>query len=51
MSMQHWWDGADRGNRSTGRKTCFSAIVTTTNPTRARLGTNVGPPDVRPATN
>ena len=38
ISVEHWWDGADRGKRSTGRKTCFSSTASTTNPTCASLG-------------
>ena len=24
MGMEHWWNGTDRGNRSTGRETLYS---------------------------
>jgi len=38
--MEHCWNDADRGNRSTWRKPCFSAISYNTNPIRTRLGLN-----------
>jgi len=32
MSMGHWWNDSERGkNRRTGRKTCHSATLSTTN--------------------
>jgi hypothetical protein len=44
MSTEQWWNGTDRGNWSTGRKTCHSANLSTTNFTRTDLGSN---PDLR----
>ena len=38
-------------NRSTGRKTCPSATLSTTNLTSTELGLNPGLSDYRPATN
>jgi hypothetical protein len=34
MSMEHWWDDTDSGSRSTGRKTCLSATLSTCDRTR-----------------
>jgi hypothetical protein len=31
MSMEQWWNGTDRGNWSTGRKTCPNATLFTIN--------------------
>jgi hypothetical protein len=35
MSEEHWWKDIDNENRSTRRKTCSSASLSTTNLTRA----------------
>ena len=34
ISLEHWWNYNDRENRITGRKTCPSDTISTTNPTR-----------------
>ena len=44
MSTEHWWDGADREQRGTGSKTCFSATASTTNPTWTSHGQSVPHP-------
>jgi hypothetical protein len=51
MSMEHWWNGTDRGNWSTGRKTCQSATLPTTNSTWTGLGSKPGLRSERRATN
>jgi hypothetical protein len=42
MSVEQWWNDTDRGNWSTGRKTCHNATFSTTNLTRTGLGSNTG---------
>ena len=51
MSTEHWRNLTDRGNRSTGRKTCPSAILSTTNITWTDMGSNTGPCCDRPRAN
>ena len=48
--MEQCWNDADGGNRSRRKKTCHSATLSTTSPTRADLERNPGPHDDRPAT-
>jgi hypothetical protein len=38
--MEQRWNGIDRGNQMTLRKTCQSAPLSTTNPTWTALGAN-----------
>jgi len=33
ISLEHWWNVTDRGNRSAGRKTCPSTTLSTAHPT------------------
>ena len=40
MSMEQWWNDTDRGNWSTGRKTCPNATLSTTNLTCDRTRTS-----------
>ena len=40
ISMQHWWNDTDRGKQECWRKTCRSATLYTTKPTRTELGLN-----------
>lgn len=42
VSMEHLWDDADGKGKSTWRKTCFSATLSTRNLTWA-MGLNLGP--------
>jgi hypothetical protein len=51
MSIEHWWNNTDRGNRATGRKTCPSTTLSTTNVTGTDLGSSPGLRGERPATN
>jgi hypothetical protein len=51
LSMEHWWDDADRGIQSCRKGTCCSAILSTTNRTWTELGSNPGLRGERPATN
>ena len=37
MCMEHWWNGTDRGSQGIGRKTCYSATLSTTNLTWASM--------------
>jgi len=37
MSVEHWWNGNDRGKQNTGRKICLCATLYTTDPTRTDL--------------
>jgi hypothetical protein len=50
MSVEQWRNDADRGKRSTGRKTCYSATLSTTSLTWTDLGRNPEPHDERPPT-
>ena len=38
VSMDRWWNDAERGSRSTGRETCGSATLSTTSLTRSLRG-------------
>jgi len=38
MNTDRWWNDTDRGIRSTGKETCQSATVSTTNLTRTDMG-------------
>jgi hypothetical protein len=49
--MEHQWNEIDRGKPTTRRKTCPSAILSTTNPTWIDAGSNPGVRSGRPATN
>jgi hypothetical protein len=49
--MEHRWNEIDRGKRTTRRKTCPSATLSTTNPTCTDPGSNPGLRSERPATN
>jgi hypothetical protein len=49
--MEHRWNEIDRGKPTTRRKTCPSAILSTTNPTWTDPGSNQGLRSGRPATN
>jgi hypothetical protein len=50
ISVENWWNDTDRGNRSTGRKTCPSATLYTTNHTWTYLAPNPGLRGDKPAT-
>jgi hypothetical protein len=49
--MEHQWNEIDRGKRTTRRKTCPSATLSTTNPKWTDPGSNPGIRGERPATN
>jgi hypothetical protein len=49
--MEHQWKETDGENRSTRRKTCPSATLSTTNPTWTGPGSNPGLRGERTATN
>jgi hypothetical protein len=51
VNMDWRWNYTDRGNRTTRRKTCPSATLSTSNPTSTALGTKPGLRDEKPATN
>ena len=42
MSVERWWNDADGGNSSTGRKTWHSVTVSTVSLTWTELGSNPG---------
>jgi hypothetical protein len=50
MSKAHWWNGPDRDNWSTGKETCYSAILCTTDLTWTVMGSNPALRDERLAT-
>jgi len=50
MSVEHWWNDTDRGNRNTGRKTGSSATVTNKNLIRTGLTPKLSFRSERPAT-
>jgi hypothetical protein len=49
--MEHQWNEIDRGKPTTRRKTCPSAILSTTNPTWTDPGSNPGLRSGRQVTN
>jgi len=51
MSVDYLWNGTDRRKKSTLRKTCPSATLSTINLTWTDLGSNPGLRGERPATN
>jgi hypothetical protein len=51
VNIEQQWNHIDRGNRRTRRKTCPSATLCTTNPTRTDLGENPHLRGEKPATN
>jgi hypothetical protein len=50
ISMEHRWSDTDSRKRNTGRETCHSATLCTTNLTRNNLGLNPGHCSAMPAT-
>ena len=50
MSVERWWNDTERGNRSTGRETCQSATLSTTDLICTVLGSNVNLRGKRPVT-
>jgi hypothetical protein len=51
MSTEHWWNDADRGNKSTGIETCHNVTLSTTDLTWTDLGSKPGYHGAIPATN
>jgi hypothetical protein len=49
--MEYQWNETDKGKPTTGRKTCPSVTLFTTNPTWIDPGSNLGLHSERPATN
>jgi hypothetical protein len=49
MSVEHYWKATDRQDRSTPRKSCPNATLSTTNLTWTDLGSNPGLRGERPA--
>jgi len=51
VSTEHWWHGIDKGRVKNFEKTHCIAILSTTNPTWAALGSNLGLHGQKPASN
>jgi hypothetical protein len=50
MSMEHWWNDADKGNTNYSEETCLSASLSTSNLTWTVQGSNLGLQGERSAT-